>query len=1095
MSSSKVKAGEAYVEIGIRNRIAAGAKGVQADLDKLGRKITSIGSVIGAIGLSMGAPFAFAASKLASFDDAMRATGAVSRSTAAELSSMTNVAKELGRTTSFTAVEVGMLMTELGRAGFAPKQIEDMTGAVLDLARATGTDAVLASGIMAATIRQFGLAASDAARVADVLTAAANGSFNTVEQLGEALSYAGPVAADFNMSIEETTAILGTLGNVGIQASSAGTALRRLLTITGAEAERLQGIFGVSFVDSAGNARPLIDTLGEVATATNGLGTAARSAKFNEAFGLLGITGASAIGKVTTETKALHEALLGAEGQAAKTAIAMDAGLGGSFRKIASAVEGVVIAIGESFGSSLQGVTDSLTASLGGVTSWIEKNKELVSAVAATSAALVGVGAVLVTAGVASQVAAAGIGTLLSITSAASAVFAIGQAMVAAYGAATLATAAVLAAASGSASGAAIGFALLNGAYALSPAIAGAAIAAWGFLGATLAGLNAVTLATAAVFTAASGSASGTTAAVLLLNGAYALSPVVAGAVVAAWGFVGATLAALAAPTTLSASMAGLLSATWTATAGVVASAWAVIAGPLVPFIAAGAAIVGILGLLGGAAALGAVAGSDFGKAWQIVTTTFGKSMGIVKDTFGAIKEALSSGDYQTAAQALWLGLQATFWTGVQAVIDTFKWMWNEAWGITKRFFGNLIGYTWKAMKGIASAILNPFTAVESIKQTIADLAGSAMSFDVTARADGATLALKALRAQLIATREQNDADKEANRIRDEGKSAQQKRDEEKAKVDNLASAGGLTPEEATAAKAKIDAGASDSDKFAANKKQRIEDVNAAIESGEITPGDGHKQIAAIQGETEAYAEKVKAIEMEILALEKGEDAAENARLKNEGLTETEIASIQVLKDKKKALEELKDAQDKTQGKRVDGIFGKADKLGEQGISPADIFKRVMAQINSDEKAGSLNKEAASGARDRARDDMDTRIGDLNQQGKELANSLRSPFEVMQDEIKGFKTLRNANAIDDTTLQKATEKVKADFAETNGRGQGVDNAISDSKANGPTATFSAFGAGVIGMGQAKDKKELIEIAKSTREMAKAMRKERKAKFE
>jgi len=154
-----------------------------------------------------------------------------------------------------------------------------------------------------------------------------------------------------------------------------------------------------------------------------------------------------------------------------------------------------------------------------------------------------------------------------------------------------------------------------------------------------------------------------------------------------------------------------------------------------------------------------------------------------------------------------------------------------------------------------------------------------------------------------------------------------------------------------------------------------------------------------------------------------------------------------------------------------------------------------MAQINSDEKAGSLNKEAASGARDRARDDMDTRIGDLNQQGKELANSLRSPFEVMQDEIKGFKTLRNANAIDDTTLQKATEKVKADFAETNGRGQGVDNAISDSKANGPTATFSAFGAGVIGMGQAKDKKELIEIAKSTREMAKAMRKERKAKFE
>ena len=75
----------------------------------------------------------------------------------------------------------------------------------------------LSSGIMAATIRQFGMEAGEATRVADGLTAAANKSFNTVESLGEALSYAGPVAANANMSLEETLAILGTLGNMGIQ--------------------------------------------------------------------------------------------------------------------------------------------------------------------------------------------------------------------------------------------------------------------------------------------------------------------------------------------------------------------------------------------------------------------------------------------------------------------------------------------------------------------------------------------------------------------------------------------------------------------------------------------------------------------------------------------------------------------------------------------------------------------------------------------------------------------------------------------------------------------------------------------------------------
>jgi TP901 family phage tail tape measure protein len=147
-----------------------------------------------------------------------------------QLESLRNTAKKLGATTSYSASEVASLMTELGRAGFKPDQIERMTAAVMNMARATGTDATQASGIMAATIRQFGMEAGDATRVADGLTAAANKSFNTVESLGEALSYAGPVAADANMSLEETLAILGTLGNVGIQGSEAGTAMRRLLT-------------------------------------------------------------------------------------------------------------------------------------------------------------------------------------------------------------------------------------------------------------------------------------------------------------------------------------------------------------------------------------------------------------------------------------------------------------------------------------------------------------------------------------------------------------------------------------------------------------------------------------------------------------------------------------------------------------------------------------------------------------------------------------------------------------------------------------------------------------------------------------------------
>ncbi|TWT56500.1 phage tail tape measure protein [Allorhodopirellula solitaria] len=414
MGRSSIKAGKAEVEIGLRNRIAQGAKGVERDLNRLGKRATSIGRMIGGVGLAIGTPFAYAAVKFAAFDDAMRAVGAVSQASAIDLAMLTDTAKELGRTTSYTAVDVASLMGELGRAGFKPDQINEMTGAVLNLAKATGTDATLAAGIMSATIRQYGLAATDAARVSDVLTAAANGSFNTVEALGEAMKYAGPVAADLGMSLEETAAILGTLGNVGIQGSMAGTTLKRLSVISAAELGNLEKIFGRSFRDAAGSGLPLIDMLEQISVATNGLDQNSRVEKMNAAFGLLGITGASAIGKSTTATRELLETLENAAGVAAETADKMDGGLGGSFRKIQSAIEGATIAVGESFSPALQSMVDQLTSSIGAVTQWIDENQGLVLALAGTSIGLIGTGAALVGVGISAQIAAAGIGLLLS---------------------------------------------------------------------------------------------------------------------------------------------------------------------------------------------------------------------------------------------------------------------------------------------------------------------------------------------------------------------------------------------------------------------------------------------------------------------------------------------------------------------------------------------------------------------------------------------------------------------------------------------------------------------------------------------------------
>lgn len=412
---SKVRGGQVFVEIGADPRkLFKALNDVNKHVGKIGASMMNLGARMTAIGAAIAAPVGLAARQFATFDDAIRATAAVSGATGAALQSLNDKARELGATTSFTAVQVANLMTELGRAGFKPDEIERMTGAVLDLARATGTDATQASQIMAATLRQFGMGAGEAARAADVLTKAANSTFNTVEGLGESLKYAGPVAKSLGMSFEDTVALLGALGNVGIQGSEAGTALRRLSVISAGSGAELEKLFGVSNTDAAGNLKPLVQILDEINTATQNMPVAERTEKMAKAFGLLGITSANVLSQSADGVRGLADELRNAEGAAAQTAAQMDAGLGGSMRIAMSAIEGTALALGQAMEPMLKAVVDGVTTLAGGITSFVKENESLVVSVVQGIAAFTAVGATLLVVGSALAVTSFAVGGLLS---------------------------------------------------------------------------------------------------------------------------------------------------------------------------------------------------------------------------------------------------------------------------------------------------------------------------------------------------------------------------------------------------------------------------------------------------------------------------------------------------------------------------------------------------------------------------------------------------------------------------------------------------------------------------------------------------------
>ena len=400
---SKVRGGQVFVEIGADSkRFFKALSDVQKGIGKIGSSMRALGSRMAAIGAGIALPVGLAVRQFAAFDDAIRATAAVSQASGAELQKLNDKARELGATTSFTAIEVANLMTELGRAGFKPDEINNMTAAVLDLARATGTDAALSAGIMAATLRQFGMGATEATRAADVLTKTANSTFNTVESLGESLKYAGPVAKSLGLSLEDTAAILGVLGNVGIQGSEAGTALRRLGVISAASGDKLKQLFNVDNTDAAGNLKPLVQILDEINTATANMPVAERTKRMAEAFGLLGITSANVLSSTAGGVTALAAQLQNAEGTAAKAAKEMDAGLGGALRIALSAIEGTALAIGDALAPSLISLVRTIEGVATGLTTFVKANQEMIVQAAkgvaiftAVGGALIGVGATL----------------------------------------------------------------------------------------------------------------------------------------------------------------------------------------------------------------------------------------------------------------------------------------------------------------------------------------------------------------------------------------------------------------------------------------------------------------------------------------------------------------------------------------------------------------------------------------------------------------------------------------------------------------------------------------------------------------------------
>ncbi len=196
---------------------------------------------------------------IASFTQAMKAVQSVIVGvTKNEMKQLEKAARQMGIVTKFSATEAAEGMQELAKNGLNVNEILDAIEPALNLAAAGNIELKEAADLATNSMSGFGLEAKDLTRIVDVYAGTAANANTDVRQLAEAMSFAAPVARGFGLTIEETAAAVATLSNSGIQASRAGTGLKRIITTLANPGKVLKELMGGMSVETDGFEKTLI---------------------------------------------------------------------------------------------------------------------------------------------------------------------------------------------------------------------------------------------------------------------------------------------------------------------------------------------------------------------------------------------------------------------------------------------------------------------------------------------------------------------------------------------------------------------------------------------------------------------------------------------------------------------------------------------------------------------------------------------------------------------------------------------------------------------------------------------------------------------
>ena len=326
------------------------------------------------------------------FEAKMSMLEAILGASGEEMGLLSAKAREMGRTTVFSASEIADSFKYMAVAGVGPSRMLESLNGIINLAQGSGLQLARTAEIVADSLEGFGLAAKDTDHFANVLAATTNVANVEVNQLGETLKYVAPSAAALGYSVEEVAVALGLMANVGVKSSQAGTTLReafRRLVDPPKKAREAMEEYQIVVANQDGTMKPFAETLEILKDKLGKLSDQEKNTAISAIFGANALSGMLSVLNATDEQLSdVAEAIYNADdafrglGVAAGMAKTATDNVQSKFKILENSTNDLKIAIGDQLNPELAKLADTGTNATKWAGDFVKANPELVKFVA-----------------------------------------------------------------------------------------------------------------------------------------------------------------------------------------------------------------------------------------------------------------------------------------------------------------------------------------------------------------------------------------------------------------------------------------------------------------------------------------------------------------------------------------------------------------------------------------------------------------------------------------------------------------------------------------------------------------------------------------